>query len=149
MGGDIGMSNGFKNVKVLGITGTHLIKREREMFCWGRVVAVHKVGDHEIIEYLDRKMDGCTITYELTDKHMFHVNNVGQSCNTLDEALLTAIAVKYDGVNTQAHSFMSRAIGIENWHDRYLRERQTMTVKNLGIQVNELKADPAEDGLNA
>ena len=89
-----------------------LSKIERDMFPWGRIVAVHTIGDYEIIEYLARKSDGCTLTTELTDTHMFHVN--GQSCDfpSLDYALIGAIAMKYNGNDTHATYYACKMLGL-------------------------------------
>jgi len=86
--------------------------KEQDMFPWGRVVAVHGLGEHEIIEYLDRNRDGCSILKSIGTEHSFHVNGRGCCYPSLDEAIVGAIAQKYDGANSQAGRLFCKAIGM-------------------------------------
>jgi hypothetical protein len=85
-------------------------KGEKDMFCWGRVVEVHKIGDHEIIECIPRKTDSEILDFDAP--HEFHVNGASWHCNSLDAAIMGALAYKYDGSNTQAPRLFCKALGI-------------------------------------
>jgi hypothetical protein len=100
----------FENVKVLNCTSPTLTNREYDMFCWGRVKDIHKIGEYEIIEYLDLKMVGCTITREVADNIQFHINGASCCADTLDKALITAIANKHN--NRHAIDFICKGLGI-------------------------------------
>jgi hypothetical protein len=78
------------------------------MFPWGRVVAVHHIGDHEIVEYFERGHDLLTVS----DHRQFYVTRVSATCETLDQALIVAVASKYDGITSQAPRLFCKAIGI-------------------------------------
>ena len=100
--------------------GIELSNAEHEIFPWGRVVNVHQINDYEIIEYLDRIVTASgTITRTIGDVHMYHVNGENRSCHSLDEALVTAVALRYDGSNTQADKFFFRMIGLANSFDNW------------------------------
>jgi hypothetical protein len=103
----------FENVtpRYANKTG-QMTREEADMFCWGRVVAVHRIGEYEIIEYLDRLRDGCTILKTVGTEHLFHVNSHGCSCTSLDEALVSCIAYKYDGISSQAVRLFCKGIGM-------------------------------------
>lgn len=86
--------------------------KEQQMFPWGRVVAVHGIGEYEIIEYLDRERDGCSILKSIGTEHVFHLNGCGCSYARLDEAIVGAIAQKYDGSTSHAGRLFCKAIGM-------------------------------------
>ncbi|GAL23052.1 hypothetical protein JCM19235_1353 [Vibrio maritimus] len=75
-------------------------------FVWGEVVKDHVIGDYVIREYIEKG----------TDTTAFHIYIKGEdmccSFETLDSALIGAIAIKYDGANTQANTFFERAIDL-------------------------------------
>lgn len=75
-----------------------------ENFVWGKVIKIHTISDFQIIE-ADRE----GVTY-------FHVyidfNDTNNSADTIDEAIITALVRKYDGINSQAACFISRILGI-------------------------------------
>ena len=104
----------FPDAVVSKNTGTHLTDTERERFTWGRVVAIHDIGEYRIIEFLNRKVDGCTVTKELTDEHLFFVEGSSQSCHSLDGALAAAIACKHEGLNSQAARYFMKMISAED-----------------------------------
>jgi len=103
----------FKDLKVSTAKRSEpLSPAESKMFPWGRVVAIHRVGDHVIIEYLERTCRHGTLTNWVGRNLQFHVN--GQACSfpTLDAALVNAVAFKYDGINSQAGRLFCKAVGI-------------------------------------
>lgn len=98
----------FENVKVLTHTGKFR-QSEKDMFCWGRVVAIHKIGTIEIIEYLP-----CSIRNdrEPATTPYFHINGDSQSTGSLDSAIICALALKYGGLNNQAGALICKMLGI-------------------------------------
>jgi hypothetical protein len=72
-------------------------------FVWGQVKQIHKIGDNEIIEYYNHK----------DDKVNYHVENTHASYETLDKALIGALAHKYDGCNTRADEMIFRMLRME------------------------------------
>lgn len=77
---------------------------EKALAAWnhfGRILAVHTIGEYAIIE---------------TERGFSPFIN-GESLNlvvdTLDGALVAAIAIKHDGRNTQAAHFFMRMIGAD------------------------------------
>ena len=99
----------FRNVKVMNVTGYILKQKEYDMFCWGRVVAIHKIGTSEIIEYIPT-MNG---SRELACTNYFHINGHNQSVLTLDSAIVCALAFKYDGGDSRAGHYICRMLGIQ------------------------------------
>lgn len=79
-------------------------KKERKLFD-GFVVGSHEVGQYQFIETQGKDF-----------AQRFHVyvdgERVGYSADTLDGALITAIAYKYDGRNSQAAYYFARMIGL-------------------------------------
>lgn len=81
----------------------------------GPVVEVHQIGEYAFVEY-QVKDHNRPRGEQLTDKHQFSIFIDGQSAGvggeTLDHALIIAIARKYDGVNSQAAYYFSKMIGM-------------------------------------
>ena len=67
-------------------------------FTWGELIKIHTIGEYDIIEYFDKDEDGkTTITIQF---HLYVFNeDTCRSYDSLDEALLGAIAYKYEGSN--------------------------------------------------
>jgi hypothetical protein len=88
-------------------------------FTWGRVVARHYVGEYEIVEFVPNK--AVNISQEEYDRRLaehptsFHpfINgkDTNHGYNSLDHALVGAIALKRDGLNTRADTYFMRAVG--------------------------------------
>ena len=100
----------FPNVKVSKNKAKTLGIAEHDSFPWGRILAIHQLGEHRIIEYLERGRKGCTITQVVSDTLAFHIDGDSYSCDTLEEAIITAIARKHQGPNTQAAHFFMKMI---------------------------------------
>jgi hypothetical protein len=88
-------------------------KPELDMFTWGRVIAIHNIGEYRIIEHLERAHEGSSLTTEVSDVHCFHVDGINISSYSLDEALVSAISYKYTGPNSQAGYFFLKMLGID------------------------------------
>lgn len=81
-------------------------KNEGHRFWLGAINATHEIGDIQIIEYTDRE----------TSETGFAAYVYGESCrqsgDSLDYAILLALAYKYDGINSQAARLMAKMLGM-------------------------------------
>lgn len=84
------------------------VEHDPSRFANGAVSQVHRVGDLGIVEFQHR----------VTQQPGFwvYLNNrdTGRSANTLDAALIEALAVKYDGPQTQTPFFISTLINLSS-----------------------------------
>ena len=103
----------FPNAVVSAYKGP-LTEYEKTLFPWGRVVAIHEIGDYRIIEHLEPIVDGHRVTNRMSRRHGFHVDGTAHGYPTLDAAIIGAIAYKYDGCNSQAAAFFLKMIGAYN-----------------------------------
>lgn len=82
----------------------------------GKFIALHEIGRYSLVEYKSKLFDGCTpkIPTEYAEKSSFSAYIDGQPINTsfssLEEAIVGAIAYKYDGCNTKADTYFFKAI---------------------------------------
>lgn len=91
-------------------------------YVWGEVVAVHRIGDYAILEYVCNFGDnnGRNLFHPLywTDKHAeYHDNNpywfdTSTSYGTLEESLIGVIVHKFEGANSQAGHYFCKSIGL-------------------------------------
>ncbi len=86
-----------------------------ELYTWGKFKAIHEIGLYLIVEYYPTKYDGCAAingTYEdFTSFHPFiNERDTNTSYNSLEAAIVGAIAYKYDGGNSQAGYFFMKMI---------------------------------------
>lgn len=86
-------------------------------YTWGEVVTIHEIGEYAIVESIDwasKKTEIMTGVIGDTTKYHPYVNeqNTNHSYSSLDEAIIGAIAYKYDGLNSQAAYFFSKMIGL-------------------------------------
>ena len=82
----------------------------------GEAVAVHTVGEYEIVEYHPRVSVDSQLVHEIDRKHYaFSVyirgERTGRSFDTLDAALVGAIAYEHEGPNHHADYYFMRMIG--------------------------------------
>ncbi len=89
----------------------------KKKFVWGPIVDIHEIGDYQIIEYNPQIFNKCTGTgkydYNRTQFHPYiNYNDTSHSYKTLDEALIGTIALKHDGLNSQAAYYFYKMIGI-------------------------------------
>lgn len=78
----------------------------------GTVLARHRIGDIEIVEY-EATRDK-SFGKAIPPMVLFHAYIVGKDTNhsygSLDQALVGSIAQKYDGINTRADTYFWKAI---------------------------------------
>jgi len=82
----------------------------------GQAVAVHTVGDYEIVEYHPRIAVDSQLVNEIDREHFAYSvyirgTSTGRSFHTLDAALVGAIAYEYEGPNHRADYYFLRMIG--------------------------------------
>lgn len=74
----------------------------KEDFCWGKILAVHTIGDYQIIE--SKAKDAADISF-----HCFiNYEELNRSTDSLEKALLTCIAAETK--NIQAVPFICRML---------------------------------------
>lgn len=76
-------------------------------FVWGKIAAVHSIGNIHIVEYEDR-MTGAIKFHPYVNGKDTHGGS-----NSLDGAILVALGEKYDGINSQFSRFASRMLGMK------------------------------------
>lgn len=84
-----------------GVT-VHLL----DTFPWGRVLAVHNIGDISIIEYAEKARDGVRVLHEESGERRFHAYIKGRDtswgASTLYRAVVGAIVYRFLGLNEHA-----------------------------------------------
>lgn len=88
-------------------------------FTWGKVVAIHEVGEYQIVEYVPNQSSNVSDAdyAERLAKHptSFHPyikgDDTSRSYHSLDEALVGVIAYRHDGLNSQAAGYFGKMIG--------------------------------------
>jgi len=79
----------------------------------GVPIKVHEVGEYAFVEYQDQVISDPQPTPSMIRFSVFvDGESTSRSCNSLDEALVFAIACKHDGLNTRAHIYFLRGIGV-------------------------------------
>ncbi len=87
----------------------------KNSFTWGEAIAVHSIGEYSIVEYYPHEyVDGCStgkIDYSKRE-YSCYLNGkaVGMSTGSLDSAIVTCIAYKHDGANSQAAGYFMKMI---------------------------------------
>jgi len=75
-----------------------------EEFTWGEVVKIHEIGIYSVVEYKS----------QFHKKNIFHPyageRDLHHGCYSLEEAIVTAIAINKDGANSQAAYFFMKMI---------------------------------------
>lgn len=104
------MSKMFEQVKISNSTSKQLSNEEHKSFPFGRVIDIHRISEYEIIEFIPLAYMGEHLTLRSENCREFFINNYGLYCNTLDEAIVCAIARKHDGINSEAHIYFMRMI---------------------------------------
>lgn len=79
----------------------------------GAFVAVHRIGEYEIVEYHPRKVMNNTLIKDTEAHVQFSVPEDGRSYDTLDQALIGSICRKYDGINERLSGYIVKALGME------------------------------------
>ena len=81
-------------------------------FVWGQVIAVHSVGEYDIVEYVpNQSTNVADEDYDPSPKFHSYIDSrdTSHSYSSLDAALVGAIAIKRDGINTRADSYFIKA----------------------------------------
>lgn len=82
-------------------------------FVWGEIITIHSLFEYTIVEYFDRKRDGNTVTHETDHETIsFYDPNNNAIYKSFDEAMIGAIAAKYDGLNSHAGYYFCKMIGL-------------------------------------
>lgn len=94
--------------KRVGATTTNLEEvRQGAPFTWGEIKNIWDIGPYTVAAYIERSS---------LNLH-YHVwvdgENTSHGAISLEGALAEAMAVKWDGVNSQAAMFFMRMIGVE------------------------------------
>lgn len=81
-------------------------------FWLGPIIGQHSIGEYQFVEFLHRNASNEDPPRKVTDRHEFSCyigeKSIGRSAESLDEGLVTAIAYKRDGCNSQAARFFMR-----------------------------------------
>lgn len=89
-------------------------------YVWGKVKAVHVIGDYQIVEYHPRNCGRGNrgIDYETTHFHPYiDWIDTNRSYTTLEEAMVGMVAYRFDGNNSQAAMYFSRMIGLKGTYE--------------------------------
>ena len=82
----------------------------------GKFVDFHTLGEYSIVEYKPTAFDGCNpkVPHQYETESNFHPYINGQDTNTsydtIEKAIVGAIACKYDGGNTRADVYFMKSI---------------------------------------
>ena len=93
----------------------------KKEFVWGEITKVHQIGDITIFEYLeDERFNASTGEMEpagvTRSYHMYvGMKDTNHSDDTLDGAILVALGVKYQGLNSQFSTMASRMLEMESY----------------------------------
>lgn len=115
------------------------IQEKGEGFTWGEVIEVYTIREYGIIMIHPWKVeenivkvgvpDSDSIAYHLyVRKLSMGYVSLNINCPTLDEALVTVIAIKYDGLNSQAAKYFFRGIGNRVQDDFHQLRKESLWV---------------------
>lgn len=82
-----------------------------ERFWLGHVESIQEIGEFAFVEYVDKKHDRYGFAVFIQGV------SIGQSASTLDDAMLVALAYKYDGANSPIAELTRRMLGNELHRD--------------------------------
>ncbi len=85
------------------------VKANPTRYWLGPVQKIHEVGEYAFVEYQRQRKTYFSI--------FINGEGIGQGANSLDAAMATAIAYKYDGPNSQAAPFFMRMVGADKTED--------------------------------
>ncbi len=102
-------------------TDLECIKTNAYRFTWGKVVAFHKIGRYELVEYHSFRYERSARTDELEQTTMFHIYVDGKSTSTSSGMLESAIV---------------RAIALGNLEFNEARWMAAAAVKVLGLPLD-------------
>lgn len=87
-------------------------------YTWGELVSIHECGQYSIVEFHPWKRDKFTVLTgnQNVDERNFSPyiddKNCNRSYDSLDAALVGAICLKHDGINTRADGYIMRMLGV-------------------------------------
>lgn len=85
-------------------------------YTWGKMVGIYEIGEYLIVEYkpfnYENGRPSATDTYKEESNYHPYINgnDTNTSYDSLDAAIVRAIAQKYDGCNTKADHYFMKAI---------------------------------------
>ena len=87
-------------------------------FPWGTITFVHEIDEYIVIEYHPKKFKDGIGTNELdmaTTRFHSYINgkSTSRSYPSLDQAIIGAICIKHEGLNTQAPFYISKMLGLD------------------------------------
>jgi len=80
-----------------------------DKFPWGTPVQAHTIGDYALVEFVDSD-DGETAFCSYVQQSNGSMQDTHMHSTTLDQALIDAIAYKYDGVGSRANIYIERLL---------------------------------------
>lgn len=83
-----------------------------ERFWLGDVIAIHEIAEFGFVEYVNHRDQRSGVSVFIQGV------SIGMGATTLEDALLLALAYKYDGANSQAARLMRQMLG-EELHTDY------------------------------
>lgn len=95
-----------------------LIAPDGRRFPWGPIQHIHRIGRYEVVEYLRDASNMHSDDPDRTKHGTLHFHpfvdgiDTSRSYRTIEEAVVGAIAYAYDGVNSQAATYFSRMIAL-------------------------------------
>lgn len=87
-------------------------------YCWGEIIQFHHIGEYDIIEYYPWWYEEGESTYE-SNRNLVHFaiyidgKDIGEYAPSLDDAIVAAIAYKYEGQSSAVKYFMRMIKRIE------------------------------------
>ena len=86
-------------------------------FPWGKIIRTHEIGEYLIHEYHPNiYVNSCSIGKVDETKTSFHpfigMKDTNHSYSSLDSALIGAICLKHDGINTHAQGYIERMLNM-------------------------------------
>jgi hypothetical protein len=83
-------------------------------FWLGPVNGSHEIGDYQFIEYQEKIFSPDKNSGQLSGKSNFSCyiggKSIGRSALTLESAMITSIAYRFDGCNTRADSYFLKML---------------------------------------
>ncbi len=95
-----------------------ITQKQVDEYHWGEVIAVHSIGEYDIIEFYPKEYISGRGTGKIDYNHkQYHAYINGKDTNhsyyTLEGAIVGAIAQKFDGLNSQAAMYFCKMVGIK------------------------------------
>lgn len=99
---ELGLESKIEKTNIEKTTDLDKLKKGHP-FTWGSIEKIHDIDEYSVVEYLDQHHERLFHSYlRNEDTHRSH--------DSLDDALACCIALKWDGLNTQADVYFMRAL---------------------------------------